>query len=327
MHTENFKRECLAFWEDWRRISLFCLVLSIVLLFISQYQYLHFIINEAGQWQVIHHDEPATWASLLHYIYFPVILLGLIGMTFYPVTIFLYFIIKKSEVDQGITTQNGGAFIAWYALIIIAFGYIFYPFLNSATAAYGSIQQTLLFMIEPLLLIIVAILFYQKKLLDMKFNPFSRPFINSCLLILLFLIMVLAINQWLMPWVSDWLNLSLKSYRDEEIISTVIASKNLSFWAILLQLISVGIITPIAEEILCRGIIHRAVSKSYGLWVGIIASSLFFTLLHIDIVAILPIFLFGILLSLSYHWTGSLWAPITLHAMNNIFMTVLVMLS
>lgn len=327
MYLENYKENRLAFWEDWRKISLFCLVLSFVLLFISQYQYLHFILNEAGQWQVIQQDETAAWASLLHYIYFPMILLGLIGITFYPVTIFLRFFIKKREVEQGITIQNGGTFVAWYAFIIIAFGLIFYPLLDSETATHGSFQQTLLFMVEPLLLIIVAALFYQKKLVDMKFNFFSRPLINSGILILLFFITILVINQWLMSWVSDWLNLSLKSYRDEEIISTVIASQSISYWAIFLQFFSIGIITPIAEEILCRGVIHRAVSKKYGLWVGILASSLFFALLHIDIVAFLPIFLFGILLSLSYHWSGTLWAPITLHAMNNIFVTVLVMIS
>lgn len=326
MYPENIKRDRrFIFWEDWRKISLFCLVLSIVLLFISQYQYLHFIENEAGQWQVIHLDEPAAWASLLHYIYIPMLVFGLIGITFYPVTILLRLLKKEREALHGITIQNGGAFLAWYAFTIMAFGFIFYPLLEFNSATNGA--QILLHMIEPLLLIIVAVLFYRKQLKDMKFNFFQHPLIHLGLVLFLFLITFVVINQWIMSWVSEWLNLSLKSYRDEEIISTVIASQSISFWALILQIFSIGILTPIAEEILCRGIIHRAFAKRYGLWVGIITSSLFFTLIHIDIVAFLPIFLFGIILSLSYHWTGTLWAPITLHALNNIFVTVLIMIS
>lgn len=326
MYPEHIKRDLrFTFWEDWRKISLFCLVLSIVLLFISQYQYLHFIENETGQTQVIHLDETASWASLLRYIYIPMFVFGLIGISFYPVTILLHLLKKEKETLYGITIQNGGAFLAWYAFTIIAFGFIFYPLLEFDPATNSAYQQILFYMIEPLLLIIVAILFYQKQIRDMKFNSFERPMIHLGLLLFLFLITFLVINQWLMTWVSEWLNLSLKSYRDDEIISTVIASQNISFWALFLQIFSIGILTPIAEEILCRGIIHRAFAKRYGLWIGVITSSLFFTLIHIDIVAFLPIFLFSVILSLSYHWTKTLWAPITLHALNNIFVTVLVM--
>lgn len=85
----------------------------------------------------------------------------------------------------------------------------------------------------------------------------------------------------------------------------------------------VGALAPIAEEILFRGLLYRALRNGVGVWGGAIISGLLFGLLHIDaasgdrLLQVIPLAVLGISFALLYHWTGTLYAPIALHATNN----------
>lgn len=94
----------------------------------------------------------------------------------------------------------------------------------------------------------------------------------------------------------------------------------------LLLLVLFVVTAPLAEELLFRGVIYRALRD--GLWgaralrIGLSAviSGVIFGLMHLSggQDAFIPVLvLFGVILALAYEWTGSLYAPILLHAGNN----------
>lgn len=83
-------------------------------------------------------------------------------------------------------------------------------------------------------------------------------------------------------------------------------------WSFLLLCVT----APILEEFLCRGIIMKLLEK-YGFMISLITSSLIFSLMHFDIRNLLQIFFMGIMLGTVKQMTGSIWASVTVHAVNN----------
>lgn len=76
----------------------------------------------------------------------------------------------------------------------------------------------------------------------------------------------------------------------------------------------ITVIGPIAEEFIFRGVLLKRIIAKTTMWSGIIISSLFFGMLHTDIIGA---FLFGVLASLLFLRTGNLLVPIAFHSLNN----------
>jgi hypothetical protein len=91
--------------------------------------------------------------------------------------------------------------------------------------------------------------------------------------------------------------------------------------------LAIVLIAPVAEEIFFRGVVVNAWLREYGPRVAIIGSAGLFSVIHTDtssvnaligsIANVLPIFGLGLALAAVYLRTGSLLAPIALHAMFN----------
>ncbi len=84
-----------------------------------------------------------------------------------------------------------------------------------------------------------------------------------------------------------------------------------------LVIIAVVILAPIAEEIFFRGVVFNAWLREGGPRWAFIGSSVVFAIIHISVVALLPIFLLGLALAWIYQRTGNLLAPIAMHATVN----------
>lgn len=85
-------------------------------------------------------------------------------------------------------------------------------------------------------------------------------------------------------------------------------------WEVVLSAVTVAIVVPITEEFLFRGILlHRWVTKM-GLLPGVLASSIFFGVLHPNPVGLT---VFGLVTTLIYLKTNSLWLVTVFHAINN----------
>jgi membrane protease YdiL (CAAX protease family) len=92
---------------------------------------------------------------------------------------------------------------------------------------------------------------------------------------------------------------------------------------LVLSILIVGILAPFSEEVFFRGFVYRCFRVRWGPAVGIVASAAFFSAIHVHPVGFLPILFIGCILAYLYERTGTLVAPISLHALNNIVAVVL----
>jgi membrane protease YdiL (CAAX protease family) len=88
-------------------------------------------------------------------------------------------------------------------------------------------------------------------------------------------------------------------------------------WPWVLSVLIVGVGPGLAEELWCRAFLGRGLVGNYGLIFGVLFTSMFFGLIHIDPVQGTMAALMGIVLHYSYITTRSLMVPMLLHFLNN----------
>jgi uncharacterized protein len=84
-----------------------------------------------------------------------------------------------------------------------------------------------------------------------------------------------------------------------------------------LAIVSIVVLAPIAEELFFRGIGFNALLRERGRRWAYLGSAALFAVIHLSLVALLPIFLLGLALAWVYERTGNLLAPIAMHAVVN----------
>ena len=101
-------------------------------------------------------------------------------------------------------------------------------------------------------------------------------------------------------------------------------------WPDAAVVIAVTVLAPLGEEWLFRGLFFRSLRDGLARWMpltpaaslGAALSSLLFAQVHTNdgqTTQWPALFIMGILLALTYEWTGSLLAPMLVHALNNTF--------
>ena len=81
--------------------------------------------------------------------------------------------------------------------------------------------------------------------------------------------------------------------------------------------LSVALLLPAAEEILCRGYLFETARRYVSGWNAVFVTALIFAGLHFQGTYFLPLFAFGLILGWTRLKTGSLWLPLFLHLLNN----------
>lgn len=92
-------------------------------------------------------------------------------------------------------------------------------------------------------------------------------------------------------------------------------------WAVL----TLVVIAPVLEEVLCRGIVLESIRAKYGVVAALFISSLFFAVLHGNLALAFNAFIMGLILGFIYIETSSILSVIILHALNNGFAFLLIM--
>ena len=82
---------------------------------------------------------------------------------------------------------------------------------------------------------------------------------------------------------------------------------------IFVQVVGVGIIIPVAEEMMFRGVLYRRYRETKGFYYAALWSSVFFSVTHLTMIQTVYAFLLGILLCYVYEKYGSVKAAIGLH--------------
>ena len=83
------------------------------------------------------------------------------------------------------------------------------------------------------------------------------------------------------------------------------------------DIIDSAVATPIVEETMFRGLLFAALVQWFPAWLAALISSLVFALWHQEPYRILPLTILGLGAAYIYYRTGTLWAPIAAHALNN----------
>lgn len=96
---------------------------------------------------------------------------------------------------------------------------------------------------------------------------------------------------------------------------TNLFSENTFLWQ---TMISVGIIGPILEEYMFRGVMYRDLKKQYSNIKSILICTTIFALLHFTSIQMLYAFAFGFMLIFSYERYRNIAAPIILHMASNL---------
>lgn len=87
---------------------------------------------------------------------------------------------------------------------------------------------------------------------------------------------------------------------------------------LLLNILIVGLVAALGEEILFRGILQNLFWRwTKKIHVAIWISAFIFSFIHFQFFGFFPRLLLGALLGYLYYWSGSLWASIAAHFVNN----------
>ncbi len=89
--------------------------------------------------------------------------------------------------------------------------------------------------------------------------------------------------------------------------------------------LGVVVLIPVAEEVLYRDLLYRALG-GLGAWPSCILCSLLWAIMHGSIAFVLPLFFVGLLLSVLYESSGNLMAPIIAHVGFNLSSFILILL-
>lgn len=97
---------------------------------------------------------------------------------------------------------------------------------------------------------------------------------------------------------------------------------------LIVTLISTGLIGPIIEELMFRGIIYNELKNKYSNMKAILITTVFFAVIHFNIIQIIYTFALGFVLIFVYEKYKNIKAAITLHMASNItttlFLTILI---
>jgi membrane protease YdiL (CAAX protease family) len=86
---------------------------------------------------------------------------------------------------------------------------------------------------------------------------------------------------------------------------------------LILMAFAAVIVAPICEEVVFRGYLYPAAKRFAGPWVAALCTALMFSAAHGSMAALLPLFVFGLVLVALYEFTGSIWAPVAAHFLFN----------
>jgi len=85
-----------------------------------------------------------------------------------------------------------------------------------------------------------------------------------------------------------------------------------------LNIIMVGVIPAIGEELFFRGVLQKNLIKiTNNAHLGIIISAFIFSAVHMQFYGFLPRMLLGMVLGYVFFWSGSIWASIAVHFIYN----------
>ncbi|MFZ3129595.1 MAG: type II CAAX endopeptidase family protein [Desulfosporosinus sp.] len=96
-----------------------------------------------------------------------------------------------------------------------------------------------------------------------------------------------------------------------------------TWYSLILNLVLAGVLAPLVEETLFRGVIFGSLQAYFGKWISAVLSAMIFSALHFQNYGFFPRFVLGMVLVYLYDKYKSLYPAIALHGLNNIVATLI----
>ena len=125
------------------------------------------------------------------------------------------------------------------------------------------------------------------------------------------------LNQLIVPDLPYFQKLKIQEEEVRKAIQALL--KQTSPTALMANFVVMVLVPALGEELFFRGILQKLFQRNFNLRFAVVATSLCFAVAHQQPLSFIPLFFMGILLSYAKYWTGSLWAAILLHSINNGF--------
>ena len=107
-----------------------------------------------------------------------------------------------------------------------------------------------------------------------------------------------------------------KEQQSEEISKKFLEVSSIS--GLLLNLLMIGILPAVGEELLFRSVLQPMIGKTLkNMHLGIIISAILFSMMHLQFYGFIPRVALGMLLGYFYLWSGSILVPMLMHLVNN----------
>ena len=114
------------------------------------------------------------------------------------------------------------------------------------------------------------------------------------------------------------LAINIDSLMPPEIPKNILGRKLFIF----VNLFVIGIFVPLAEELFFRGFLMISIARRIGLCKALFLTSILFACLHGHVGLLIPILFSSITVSIVFLYFRSLWAPIAVHSMQNILVSI-----
>lgn len=111
---------------------------------------------------------------------------------------------------------------------------------------------------------------------------------------------------------------TLRGWEAQAVNSTNVMLGGTSWSALAVNILCVGVVTGVCEELLFRGTFQRIISSGpLGIHLSIWITAVIFSLLHFQFFGFLPRVILGAFFGYLFYWTGSIWIAATAHVINN----------
>jgi uncharacterized protein len=183
------------------------------------------------------------------------------------------------------------------------------------------LQSVFLFIIPA---IAVGFLFERRPLgyFGMNTSPKGIVFLSIILIMMFSLPMInwmVSVNEMMkLPSAFSGLEQWMKDTEDQAAGITEKFLNVHSLGGLAVNMLMIAVIPAIGEELLFRGLFQRLFGEWFkNIHVAIFLSAFIFAAIHIQFYGMLPRMMLGVMFGYLYYWTGTLWAPIFAHFLNN----------
>ncbi len=183
------------------------------------------------------------------------------------------------------------------------------------------VQSVGMFLIPPF---IIAALISKNSWKYLMIN--KKPLLTSVLFVVLSIIIAVPLIDFLarinagmdLPEFLSGVEEGMKELEESAKNITERFLSDLSLPGFILNIIIIGVLPAIGEELVFRGIFQRLFTDwTRNAHIGILLSAFFFSAIHFQFYGFLPRFFLGVYFGYLLFWSRSLWIPVIAHFINN----------